>query len=300
VTLNFGRYKKWEISGHIVLSILALLAIIPFVLMLISSFTDEHTVVRNGYSFFPEKFSLAAYQYVFDQWQTIGKGYMVTVIVTCVGTFIGTSISALLGWTLSRKNLPGRSWLLFLVTFTMMFHGGLTAQYIIYTQIFELKNTIFGLILPNLLLNGYFVMTFRNYFETSIPGTLLEAAKIDGASEVKTFFKIVLPLSGPIIVTIALPLALLYWNDWTNGLYYLSHDSKLQSIQTILNNINENIKFLQNNNLGTASSDASSAELPSTTIRMAMAVVGVVPIICAFPFLQKWLVRGMTEGAVKE
>jgi putative aldouronate transport system permease protein len=300
VKVNLGRYKKWEISGHIVLSILALLAIVPFLLLIISSFTDEHTVVRNGYSFFPEKFSLVAYQYVFEQWQMIGKGYMVTVIVTCIGTFIGTSISALLGWTLSRRNLPGRSMLLFIVTFTMMFHGGLTAQYIIYTQIFELKNTIFGLILPNLLMNGYFVMMFRNYFETSIPGTLLEAAKIDGASEVKTFFKIVLPLSGPIVLTIALPLGLLYWNDWTNGLYYLSRDSNLQSIQTILNNINENIKFLQNNNLGTANSGVSSAELPSTTIRMAMAVVGIVPIICAFPFLQKWLVRGMTEGAVKE
>jgi putative aldouronate transport system permease protein len=298
--LKFGKYKRWEISGHILFSILAFLAIIPFVLLIISSFSDEQAVVRNGYSFFPEKLSLEAYKYIFNQWEVIGRGYMVTIIVTCVGTFVGTSISALLGWTLSRKDLPGRNTLLFIVAFTMMFSGGLTAQYIIYTQIFHIKNTIFGLILPNLLMNGYFVMTFRNYFEHTIPSSLLEAAKIDGASEIKTFFKIVLPLSGPIIITIALPLALLYWNDWTNGMYYLSLDSKLQSIQTILNNINENIKFLQSNNLGSAGSQLSTAELPSTTIRMAMAVVGILPIMCVFPFLQKWLARGITEGAVKE
>jgi putative aldouronate transport system permease protein len=298
--LKLGRYKKWELSGHILFIILAFLAIIPFVLLVISSFSDEQAVVRNGYSFFPEKLSLTAYHYIFDQWEMIGGGYLVTIIVTCLGTFFGTTMAALIGWTLSRKHLPGRSMLLFIVTFTMMFHGGMTAQYIIYTQIFHLKNTILGLLIPNLMLNGYFIMTFRNYFENSIPGTLIEAAKIDGASEIKTFFKIVLPISGPIIITIGLPLALMYWNDWTNGLYYLSHDSKLQSIQTILNNINENIKFLQSNDLGNAAAALSTAELPSTTIRMAMAVVGILPIILVFPFLQKWLVRGMTEGAVKE
>ncbi|MEW9053756.1 MAG: carbohydrate ABC transporter permease [Neobacillus sp.] len=297
--MKFGRYKRWEISGHLILGTMSFLAIIPFILLIISSFSNEQTVVRNGYSFFPEKFSIAAYQYIFNQWEVIGSGYLVTIIVTCVGTFIGVSISALIGWTLSRKSLPGRNFILFFVTFTMMFSGGLTAQYLIYTQIFQLKNTIFGLIVPNLMMNGFFVMTFRNYFEHHIPGTLLEAAKMDGASEVKSFFKIVLPLSAPIIITIGLPQALMYWNDWMNGMYYLSPGSKLQSIQTILNNINENIKFLQDNNLGSAGGQMSTAELPSTTIRMAMAVVGVLPIICVFPFLQKWLVKGITEGAVK-
>ena len=187
-----------------------------------------------------------------------------------------------------------------MVTFTMMFSGGMTASYLIYTKIFHLKNTIFGLIVPGLLMNGYYIMTFRNYFENSIPEALLEAAKIDGASEFKTFFKIVLPLSGPILATIGLPAALMYWNDWMNGMYYLNLGSKLQTIQTILNNMNENIKFLQNNNLGGAASSFNSADIPTTTVRMAMAVVGVLPLLCVFPFLQKWLSRGLTSGAVKE
>jgi putative aldouronate transport system permease protein len=295
--MKLGRNKKWEISAHLLMFILAFLAIIPFVLLIISSFSDETTVIRNGYSFFPQKFSLEAYKYIFNQWQVVGRGYMVTILVTCIGTLLGVTISAFFGYALSRKELRGRAILLFLVTFTMMFSGGATASYVIYTKIFHLKNTIFGLIIPGLLMNGFYVMTFRNFFENSIPVALLEAAKIDGASEIKTFFKIVLPLSGPIMLTIGLPMALTYWNDWMNGMYYLSLNSKLQSIQTILNNMNENIKFLQTNNLG---SKISSAEIPSTTIRMAMAVVGIVPLICIFPFLQKWLVRGLTVGAVKE
>ncbi|MDF2521118.1 MAG: sugar transporter permease, partial [Clostridia bacterium] len=165
-----SKYFKWEISGHILMTILALLAIVPFVLLVSSSFSDEVTVIRNGYKFFPEKFSLEAYKYIFDQWQIIGRGYMVTVVVTCIGTVTGVTMAALFGYVLSRKDLPGRRILLFFITFTMMFNGGLTATYINYTKVFHLKNTIWGLIIPGLLMNGYFVMTFRNYFETSIPG----------------------------------------------------------------------------------------------------------------------------------
>jgi putative aldouronate transport system permease protein len=294
-----NRYRNWEISAIILMSVLAILAIAPFILLLSSSFTDETTVIRNGYSFIPKKFSLEAYKYIFEQWNIIGRGYMVSIFVTVVGTVTGVSIAAMLGYVLSRKELPGRRILLFLITFTMFFHGGLTATYINYTKIFHLKNTVWGLIIPRLLMNGYFVMTFRNYFENSIPESLLEAAKIDGASEFKTFIRIVLPLSGPIMATVGLPAALMYWNDWQNGMYYLNPNSKLQSIQTILNNMNENIKFLQSNEAKSLSSQLDVTQIPETTIRMAIAVVGTIPLICAFPFLQKWLVKGLTAGAVK-
>lgn len=298
--LKLGKYKRWTISAHVLMAILSFLALVPFVLLIMSSITEENTVIRNGYSFFPEKFSLDAFKYIFEQWQTIGKAYINTAIVTLVGTVTGVTISAFLGYMVSRKELPGRSWILFFITFTMMFSGGLTAQYIIYTKIFHLKDTIFGLIIPSFLMNGYYVMTFRNYFENTIPESLLEAAKIDGATEVKVFWKIVLPLSGPIVATIAFPAALLYWNDWINGTYYLTLGSKLQTIQTILNNMNENIKYLQNSNLGVAASQFDSSTIPTTTVRMAIAVVGIAPVICAFPFIQRWLVRGLTVGAVKE
>jgi putative aldouronate transport system permease protein len=295
-----SKYRNWEISAYILLGLLSILAIAPFVLLVSSSFSDEVTVIRNGYSFLPKKLSLEAYKYIFDQWQIIGRGYMVTIFVTVVGTVAGVSMSCMFGYVLSRKELPGRSILLFLVTFTMLFNGGLTASYINYTKIFHLKNTIWGLIIPGLLMNGYFVMTFRNYFENSIPTALLEAAKIDGASEFLTFVKIVLPLSGPIIASVGLPVALMYWNDWMNGMYYLNINSKLQSIQTILNNMNENIKFLQSNEAKSLTSQLDVSQIPETTIRMAIAVVGVLPLICIFPFLQNWLVRGLTVGAVKE
>jgi putative aldouronate transport system permease protein len=298
--MKTSKYRNWEISGHVLMVILAILAIAPFIILVSSSFTDETTVIRNGYSFFPKKFSLEAYKYIFEQWQIIGRGYMVTIIVTLIGTVVGISMSGTLGYVLSRKELPGRAIILFLITFTMMFNGGLTATYINYTKIFHLKNTIWSLIIPGLLMNGYFVMTFRNYFENSIPGALLEAAKIDGASEFKTFIKIVLPLSGPIIATVGLPVGLMYWNDWQNAMYYLNTNSKLQSIQSILNNMNENIKFLQSNEGRSVASQLDASQIPETTIRMAIAVVGVLPLICMFPLLQNWLVRGLTVGAVKE
>ena len=248
-------------------------------------------------AFLPAKLSLAAYKYLFTQWEMLGRGYLITIIVTIVGTAIGVTIASLLGYVLSRKELPGRSILLFMVAFAMLFNGGLTATYIIYTQIFHLKNTIFGLIVPGLLMNGYFVMMFRNYFEHSIPNALLEAAKIDGAGEVTVFFKIVVPLSLPMVATVALPQGLMYWNDWMNGMYYLTPDSKLQSIQTIMNNMNENIKFLQNNSTITG---IDISNIPSTTVRMAIAVVGILPILIIFPYIQNWFVRGVTVGAVKE
>lgn len=289
--------KRWGFAGHILLAFLAILAIAPFLLLVIASFTEESAAIRNGYSFWPEAWSLDAYRYIFSQWATIGRSYLVTIFVTVVGTVVSVTMSAMLAYVVSRKELPGRSIILFALTFTMLFNGGLTSTYIIYTQIFHIKNTIFGLLVPGLLMNAFNVMMFRNYFETTIPGALMEAAKIDGARETTIFSKIVVPLSLPMVATVGLMVALMYWNDWQNGLYYLSANSKLQSIQTLLNNMNENIKFLQQNNPGGA---FTAADMPSTTIRMAIAVVGILPILLLYPFFQKWFVQGMTSGALKE
>lgn len=289
--------KRWSFAGHVVMIILTVLAAAPFLLLLISSFTEEGAAIRNGYTFWPEKWSLEAYLYIAEQWAVIGRSYLVTIFVTAVGTVAGVTISAMLAYSLSRKELPGRNLISFLLVFTMLFNGGLTSTYIIYTQVFHIKNTIWGLILPGLLMNAYNVQMFRNYFETTIPDALVEAARIDGAKEMTIFTRIVLPLSLPMVATVGLMVALMYWNDWQNGLYYLSSNSKLQSIQTLLNNMNENIKFLQQNNVG---SNFTAADMPSTTIRMAIAVVGILPILCLYPLFQKWFVQGMMTGAVKE
>lgn len=289
--------KRWGFAGHVLMAVLAVLAIAPFVLLVIASFTEESAAIRNGYSYLPESWSLNAYKYIAAQWATIGRSYLVSIFVTAVGTVVSVIISAMLAFVVSRRELPARSVILFALTFTMLFNGGLTSTYIIYTQIFHIKNTIFGLLVPGLLMNAYNVMMFRNYFETTIPDALMEAAKIDGARETTIFFKIVVPLSLPMVATVGLTVALMYWNDWQNGLYYLSTNSKLQSIQTLLNNMNENIKYLQQNNVGTA---FTVADMPSTTIRMAIAVVGILPILLLYPFFQKWFVQGMMSGAVKE
>ncbi|MEK3834115.1 MULTISPECIES: carbohydrate ABC transporter permease [unclassified Paenibacillus] len=291
-----NKDKRWSIAGHVLMIILSVLAVAPFILLFMSSITDEATALQDGYSFFPQKFSLDAYSYILGQWELIGRGYLVSIFITVVGTILGVSISAMLAYTLSKHDLPGRRLLMFLLTFTMLFNGGLTSTYIVYTQILHVKDTIFGLMMPNLLMNAYFVIMFKNYFEHTLPGALVESARIDGATEFKVFYKIAIPLSMPMIVTVGMTSALTYWNDWTNGMYFLSTNSKLQSIQTILNNINENIKFLQQNNVGTA---VTTADLPSVTIRMAIAVVGVLPMLALFPIFQKWFVKGATDGAVK-
>ena len=221
---------------------------------------------------------------------------MMTIIVTAVGTGVGVMITALLGYMLSNPALPGRKWLNLYVVFTMLFNGGLVPTYIMYVKTFAIKNTIFGLIVPNLLCSAFLVMLVRNYFENSIPRDLYEAARIDGASEFQTFFRVALPLSTPILATIGLMMGLAYWNDWQNGLYYLSDQSaNLKTIQNILNDINTNIAYLASN----STAGVSVTDLPTQTARMAIAVVGILPILVIYPFFQKYFAKGITMGAVK-
>ena len=288
--------KGWTIGANIVMVILSFLALAPFVLLIIASFTDEAVAMNDGYSYFPAKLSTAAYGYIVQQWEMLGRAYMMTIVVTAIGTAAGVIMVALLGYMLSERNLPGRSFFNFYVVFTMLFNGGLVPTYIMYVSTFNFKNTIFGLIVPNLLLSGFLVMLVRNYFENSIPRDLYESARIDGANEFQTFLNVALPLSTPILATVGLMMGIAYWNDWQNGLYYISDAGKeLYTIQNILNNINENIAFLASN----ATAGVNMADLPTTTVRMAIAVVGVLPVLIVYPFFQKYFAKGITMGAVK-
>lgn len=185
----------------------------------------------------------------------------------------------------------------FLVIFTMLFNGGLVPTYMIYTRVFHVKNTIWGLLLPNLLMSAFMIMLVRNYYEHSIPEELYESARIDGAGEFYIFFKIVQPLSKPILATVGLMTGIAYWNDWQNGLYYLTKDQSahLYTIQNILNEINTNIAFLASTNVG----GFNAADLPTTTARMAIAVIGILPILILYPFFQKYFAKGLVMGAVK-
>ena len=281
--------------SHVVMVVLSLAAILPFVLLVIASFTDNAVAVSEGFSFWPSKWSTDAYEYIVNERATLLRAYGITILVTLIGTSVGLMISTMLAYTRSNDKLPGRKVLTFFVVLTMLFNGGLVPTYLIYTNVFHIKDTLLALIVPSLLMNGFNVVLIRNYFATGVPKSLYEAARIDGAGEIYIFARIALPLSKPILATVGLLMGIAYWNDWQNGLYYLN-DTKLYSIQNILNRINENISFIASN----STSGVKIADLPTNTIRMAIAVVGILPIVCIYPFFQEYFVKGIAVGAVKE
>lgn len=287
--------KRWRVAAHIAMILLSALALLPFVLLLIASFTDETVALLNGYSYFPEKLSLDAYRYILQNKATFFNAYGMTIIVTGIGTAVSVVLTALTAYVLSKRNLPGVKILNLFVIFTMLFNGGLVATYISYVTIFHIKNTIFALLVPNLLMNAFMIMLTRNYFEHSIPEEIYESARIDGASEITIFIKLVLPLSVPILATVGLMGGIAYWNDWQNSLYYID-DKSMYTIQAVLNSINEGVAALAT--LG-GNAAASAADLPTTTIRMAVAVVGILPIIIIYPFFQKYFAKGLMAGSVK-
>ncbi len=286
----------WSVIAHTVLMVFAIVCILPFVLLIISSISDEASITRNGYTFFPTALSTSAYDYLRLQSYQILHAYWITIQITIIGTITGLIITSLLAYGLSRKELPFRGFFSFLVFFTLLFNGGLVPTYWIYTQVFHIKNTIWALIVPGLLMNGFTVLLVRSFFVTSIPEAIIDAAKIDGASEFQIYRAIVMPMSTPILATIGLFQAIAYWNDWYNGLIYLT-DPKYFSLQNLLNRILANIQFLQTSDL--ASRAAASMNIPLTSVRMAMAVIAVVPILVLYPFFQKYFARGITLGGVK-
>lgn len=285
--------------AHTVMIIVTILAILPFILVFMSSITEENTLVLNGYSFFPEKLSLYAYEYIIMNGDKIFRAYGVTLIVTLVGTSINVMISAMLAYGLSLTKLPGRRIFTFYVVFTLLFNGGLVPTYLMYTSVFNVKNTILALIVPTLLMHTMNVLLMKTYYSSNIPGELLEAAEIDGASQFRIFGNIILPLGKPIAVTMALFSGLSYWNDWTNGLYYLTgyDGEKLYSIQNFLNKVVTDIQYLNSSQVG--SNSELLAKLPTVSVRMAIAFVAMIPILILFPLLQKYFSKGIAMGAVK-
>ena len=291
--------KIFNLISHTVMILVTVMAVLPFVLVFLSSVTEENTLVLNGYSFFPEKFSLYAYEYIVMKGKKIFRAYAVTLFVTVVGTSINVMISAMLAYPLSLKDLPGKRIFTFYVVFTLLFNGGLVPTYLMYTSAFNVKNTIFALIVPNLLMHTMNVLLMRTHYSTSIPTELFEASEIDGASQFKIFGSIILPLGKPIAVTMALFSGLSYWNDWTNGLYYLTgyDGEKLYSIQNFLNKVVTDIQYLNSSQVG--SNSDILAKLPTVSVRMAIAFVAMIPILVLFPFLQKYFSKGIAMGAVK-
>ncbi len=285
-------HKKFLALSHIVLIIVSIMALVPFWVLIMASFTEEKVATKYGYSIWPREWSMGAYEFLLQKWELFGRAYLVTIIVTAVGVVVCVLITLMFAYMLSRPGLPFKRFFNFYVIFTMLFNGGVVATYINYVTVFNVKDTLFGLILPSLLTNAFFITMVRSFFSTNIPMELLEAAKIDGASELKIFFQVVFPLSKPIIATLGLLVGVNYWNDWQNAMYYID-DQKLYGIQSVLNMITESVKYLT---LGTG---ANISNIPSETARMAAAVIAIIPILIIYPIFQDYFVKGITMGAVK-
>ncbi|MFB9279356.1 carbohydrate ABC transporter permease [Cohnella cellulosilytica] len=277
-------------------ALIALACIVPFLLLVSASFTDENAIIRDGYSFFPSELSLESYRFIFEKSGDIFNAYGVSVLITVVGTFASLILMTLLAYPLSKRDLPFRGFFSFFVFFTMLFNGGLVPTYLIYANVFDIDNTLLALIVPGLLIGAFYVILLRTFFTVSVPGAVLESAYIDGAGEFRIFVQMVLPLSLPVLATVGLFQVINYWNDWYNGLIYIS-DSRLYSIQVLLNTILLNVQYLLQNVDYSGRVDGSA--LPTQGVRIAIAVIGVLPILVAYPFFQRFFVKGLTVGAIK-
>ena len=290
-------FSAYQVVTNAIMIIWTIIIILPFLLLFMSSITQEQVLVSNGYSFFPKEFSLDAYKYIIRSGGTILRSYGVSILVTLIGTAINILLSALMAYPLSIKNLPGRKAMMFFVFFTMLFNGGMVPSYIVWSNWIGVKDTIFAQLLPNLLLSAWNVMMIRTYFQTSIPDTLYEAAQIDGATQFRVFRSIVLPLGKPILVTMGTFAGLAYWNDWTNGLYYISKDKTLYNVQNLLNQMVQNIQYLSQSS--DANMAAAASSIPTTGVQMAIAFVAILPIMLIFPYFSKYYTKGNALGAVK-
>ena len=287
------------IVAYVVLGIISFMCIAPVVLMAVASFTDNDVLNLDGYTYFPQKWSLEAYEFLIKQGTVISKSFLNSILVTFMGTALGIMVTVLLAYTISRKELVGRKLIMLFVFFTMLFNGGMVPTYLMYTQIFHIKNTMWALLFPHLLVNGFNVLLVRTFFNENIPEVLLEAARIDGAGEISIFRNVVLPISKPILATIGLLVGVGYWNDWYNGLLFVT-DVNYYTLQNFLNKIMTDLQFLSQNMSATSDVNSIIANVPSGTVRMAMAFIGALPVIIVFPFFQKYFTKGITVGAVKE
>ena len=289
--------KTFNRVSTVILTIMVVIAMLPIILIVMASFTAEQTLIRDGYRFLPSEFSLNAYYYMLKQGKIILRSYGVSFLVTFGGTAISVLLTTMLAYPMARKSFKYRNARAFFVFFTMLFNGGIVPSYIMWTRFFHIKDTIWALMIPNYLVTAFNVILVKNYFQNSVPDSFIEAAQLDGASEFQIFVKVMLPLAVPTVATISLFTGIAYWNDWTNGLYYVNNE-KFYSIQQLLMKIMSNIQALRSNSnaslLGTG-----AVELPSTSVRMAMAVIGILPIVIIYPFVQKYLVKGVIVGAVK-
>jgi putative aldouronate transport system permease protein len=281
-----------NIMGVIFLGFMTAFCIIPFFLVISGSFSDDASIIMHGYSFIPKNLSLDAYRAIFAMPRLIGNAYKVTLLITFTGTVIALFVVTTAAYVMSRKDFPFRNAMAFYFYFTTLFSGGLVAYYIIMIRYYQMKNSMLALIIPALV-NPFYILIMRNFITQSVHEALIESARIDGAGDFKIYLKIVTPLLTPALATIGLFIALGYWNDWYNAMLFLN-DEKLYPLQYVLYRIltqAQNMALVMNTNV--------KIDPPKETIKLALTIVTIGPIVLAYPFVQKYFVKGLTIGAVK-
>ena len=271
---------------------------LPILLVFIAAFTKEAAITKNGFSYFPEEWSLDGMNAVLRYGHQLLTSYGITIFITVAGTFLGLLLMSMYAYSISRPDFRLSKFLSIFLLIPMLFNGGQLSGYIIFTSYYHLKDSLWLLILP-LCVTTMNVIILRTYIANSIPGELMEAAKIDGAGEYRTFFQITLPLLKPSLAAVGFMMATAYWNDWQNALLYITTDSK-KPLQLLLVNIQKSIEFLLNNsNVPSSARAAMGGNIPQYSATMATVLVVIGPIMVAYPFFQKYFVKGLTVGSVK-
>lgn len=281
---------------HLFVILFAVICLYPFLMVIGGSVMTNSEVVNEGFKVIPKEITWSSYRLLLGNSTVILNGYRITITVTVVGTIGSVFVNGMMGYVLSRKQLPGRKIMNLYVLLTMLFNGGMVPWYLICTRYLHLKDTIFALILPSMV-NAWYIFLIRNYFN-GIPEELYEAAKMDGANEFTIFRKIYLKLATPVMATVVLFAALGYWNDWWHGLMLISK-SELQPLQMLLRTMMANIQFLQTMSQQSSEAQAMLASVPGDGVKMAMVVITTGPIILLYPFIQKYFMKGIMVGAVK-
>lgn len=300
---NMTRLNRIKPATNVIFNLifvlLALVCILPIFYIFLISITKESVIRTQGYQFFvtAETISAEAYKYLWTQRATILNSLWISVEVTVIGTVLGVALTCLMGYVLSRTEYYLNRFLTIVVFIPMVFGGGLAASYVVNTQVLKLQDTIWALILP-LAVSSFNVTIARTFFRTTVPDSIIESARIDGASQPIIFFRIVLPISKPVLATIGLFLAFGYWNDWYQSMLYIKSES-LQSLQAMLNSMQKDLEFLTKNPTAGLTQSDMIRQMPQESVRMAIAFVVAVPIACVYPFFQKYFISGLTIGAVK-
>lgn len=293
----FNRISKPANFGFsLIVFIIAMLCLLPVVLVLSISFSSDAALAEYGYKFIPREFSTSAYEIIFKAGSRIPNSFLISVIITVAGTALGVLLTASYAYVLSQKNYYLNKFAHIFIIIPMLFNGGLIPSYMVNKGVLNLGDTIWVLIIP-LALSTANIIIMRTYFKGQVSQSLIEAAEIDGANHYRIFFQIVLPLSKPVLATIAIFLAFGYWNNWGQAKLYI-REAELKPLQAILMEIQGNIQFLLSEE-GQQIKNMADIKIPKDPVQMALVVIIVVPIALTYPYFQRYFVSGLTIGAIK-